>query len=103
MPPVLPPAVLEVRLPAELPADLARVAVHLGVRLRSGAVAVVVCHGQALPGELASVDALARLALVVRRAGARFAVRGVRPELAELVDLLGLGELLVLPPGQPPW
>jgi hypothetical protein len=94
--------VLDVRLPAASPADLARIAVHLGVRLRSGPVAVVVCHGEALPGELASVDALARLALVARRCGTRLAVRGARPELAALVELLGLGELLAAPTGRAP-
>ena len=95
--------VLDVRLPAASPADLARIAVHLAVRLRTGAVAGVVCHGDALPGDLASVEALARLALVARRCGARFAVRGLRPELAALVDLLGLGELLVAPSAGEPW
>jgi hypothetical protein len=94
---------LDVRLPAASRADLARITVHLAVRLRSRPVAVVVCHGEALPGELASVDALARLALVARRCGARFSVRGLRPELAVLVDLLGLGELLVAPAAGEPW
>ena len=96
------PPVLDVRLPAALPADLARVCGAVAVRLRTGAVAVVVCDGEALPGELASVDALARLALVVRRCGAGFAVRGLRPELAALVELLGLGELLVAGQGRVP-
>ena len=94
---MLAPTVLDVRLPAALSADLARVSVHLAVRLRTGPVTAVVCHGEALPGELSSVDALARLALVVQRCGTRFSVRGMSPELAALVELLGLRELLDAP------
>jgi hypothetical protein len=83
--------VLDVRLPGALPsADLARACVFLAVRLRTGPVSAVVCHAESLPGQLAAVDALARLSLVARRAGASFAVQGMSPALSSLVDLLGL-------------
>lgn len=91
------PWVLDVRLPAGSSPDLDEVRAQLDVELRSGAVRAVVCHGEGLPGELSSVDALARLWLSVRRSGASFAVRGLRPELGELVELLGLGALLGVP------
>jgi hypothetical protein len=88
-------AVLDVRLPGALAAaDLARACACLAAQLRSGAVAVVVCHAGSLPGELAAVDALARLSLVARRGSARFVVQGMSPQLSSLVELLGLDELL---------
>jgi hypothetical protein len=87
------PFVVDVRLPGVLPpADLARVCAGLAARLRNGAVAAVVCHAESLAGELAAVEALARVSLVARRAGARFSVRGMSPELSSLVELLGLDE-----------
>ena len=83
--------VLDVRLPGALAsADLARAGACLAARLRAGAVTAVVCHAEELPGELAAVEALARLALVARRAGAGFAVQGMSPQLSSLVGLLGL-------------
>ena len=89
--------VLDVRLPgAPAAGDLTRVCAVLAARLRTGAVARVVCHAEALAGGLASVEALARLSLVARRGGARFAVRGLGAELAALVELLGLTEPLGL-------
>ena len=89
--------VLDVRLPGSPAAgDLTRVCFLLAARLRSGAVAAVVCHAEALAGGLSSVEALARLSLVARRGGARFAVRGLGADLAALVELLGLREPLGL-------
>jgi hypothetical protein len=87
--------VLDVRLPAGLAsAELAHACAFLAARLRTAPVTAVVCDAESLPGELAAVEALARLALVARRGGARFAVRGMRPELTSLVCLLGLEEPL---------
>lgn len=86
------PTVLHVRLPEALSsADLARECACLAARLRVEAAAAVVCHADSLAGELASVETLARLSLAARRGGASFAVRGMRPELSSLVELLGLG------------
>jgi hypothetical protein len=83
--------VLEVRLPAALASvDLARVCACLAARLRTGTVAAVVCSAEALPGDVTAVEALARMSLVARRAGASFAVRGMSPQLSSLVRLLGL-------------
>jgi len=57
----------------------------------------VVWDARPLPAEIATVDALARLALLARRQGAVIQLRGVSPELRELIDLAGLGRILALP------
>ena len=50
------------------------------------------------PVSLATVDAVLRLHLAVRRAGGRLAVRGATAELAELMSLVGLDPMLLLDP-----
>ena len=56
-----------------------------------------------LRGDLAALDALARLALVVSRHGGRIMLRGASPELIELIELAGLSDTLpVEPPGVTP-
>jgi ABC-type transporter Mla MlaB component len=45
--------------------------------------------------ELATVAALARLALELRRRGLELRLRGVPRELGELIELAGLGALLL--------
>jgi hypothetical protein len=60
----------------------------------------VVVHGQALPADAATLDALARLALGARRQGARLEVRGATAELRELAAFLGLAGVLGLEPGR---
>jgi hypothetical protein len=57
----------------------------------------VVWDAGPLPAEIATVDALARLSLLARRSGAVIQLRRVSPELQELIDLVGLGRVLVLP------
>jgi hypothetical protein len=93
--------VLDVRLPAALPADLARVCGDVAVRLRTGAVAVVVCHAESLPASWRRSRRWPGSALVARRSGAASAVRGMRPELTSLVELLGLEEPLRVRGGGP--
>jgi hypothetical protein len=56
---------------------------------------VVVWDAGPLPAEIATVDALARLTLLARRQGAVIQLRGVSPELRELIDLAGLATVLV--------
>ena len=88
------PIVLDVRLPAALvSADLSRECACLAARLRTGPVAAVVLDAESLSGDLAAVQALARLSLVARRGGARVAVRSMSGELSSLVDWLGMTEL----------
>lgn len=88
------PSVLDVRLPATTSSEVARECACLAARLRVAAVATVVCHAESLPGQLPAVEALARLSLVARRGGATFTVRGMNAELAWLIQLLGLDDLL---------
>jgi hypothetical protein len=65
---------------------------------------LVVWDGSPLPAEIATVDALARLRLLARRSGFELRVRAVRPELGELIDLTGLGDLVIAPfVGRRPW
>lgn len=49
-----------------------------------------------------AVGALARVALAARRRGLQLWVRNPRPELVELVELVGLGHVLPVCPGAEP-
>ena len=66
----------------------------LGAALAGGACLVTCDVSRVVGPPLAAVDALARLQLTARRQGARIRLQGVRPELAELLGLAGLAELL---------
>ncbi len=58
---------------------------------------VIVCDAAQLSGsDLETVEALARLQLEARRRGFRVQLRHVPPELAELLELCGLAEVLRL-------
>ena len=48
----------------------------------------------------ATVDALARLAVLLRREGSRLVLRGASPELVELIAFMGLTEVLGVEPGR---
>lgn len=86
---------LELRLPAR-PSDetVRRLCAGLREQLRSGAATAVVCRVDRAAGDLATVDAVARLALVARRAGVAFALDGPGPDLSSLLALVGLGSVL---------
>lgn len=47
-----------------------------------------------LPADGPALDLLARMALAARRCGCRVDLRGVSPELRELIELAGLTETL---------
>ena len=55
---------------------------------------IVVWDAGPLPAEIATVDALSRLALLARRNGAVIQLRGVSPELRDLIDLAGVSLVL---------
>lgn len=94
-------SIVEVRPAGPLPsADLASFCAGLAARLASGAVTAVVCHAEMLPDDVDAVEVLARLALTARRAGARLRVLGLSAELSALLQLLGLGAV-VLPLDEP--
>ena len=46
----------------------------------------------------ATVDSLARLALLLRREGLRLVLRDAPPELVELIEFMGLAEVLRVEP-----
>jgi anti-anti-sigma regulatory factor len=46
----------------------------------------------------ATVDSLARLALLLRREGSRLVLRHASPELVELIELMGLTDVLGVEP-----
>ena len=58
------------------------------------------CGGIADP-DVGTIEALARMALAARRLGHRLELRATRPDLRELLVLVGLEELAVEVVGQP--
>jgi len=48
----------------------------------------------------ATVDSLARLALLLQREGVRLVLRQASPELVELIAFMGLKEVLGVEPGR---
>jgi anti-anti-sigma regulatory factor len=58
------------------------------------ALGSVVLDVSKLPCDLATVDALARLQLTLRREGRELVLVGRSPELCELIELAGLTEVL---------
>lgn len=89
-------ATVELRLPGPLSDEVvASTCAALRTRLRAGGVSHVVCHLDRGAGDLAAVDAVARLALTARRAGAVFGVGTADADLLELLRLVGLSGVLV--------
>ncbi|MGW0731200.1 STAS domain-containing protein [Streptomyces sp. NPDC002851] len=92
------PIVVALR-PAALPAGVPRLCAQARDGLERTGAAVLICDagplGEPQPGQgLAAVDALARLRLTARRAGARFRIRDPGTRLCELLLLVGLVEML---------
>jgi anti-anti-sigma regulatory factor len=54
----------------------------------------LVCDLSGVQPSAATVDALARLALALKRQGSRLRLRHASPELVELIDFMGLAEVL---------
>ena len=87
--------------------DVARVAdivrrMDVGVAPRPDVRAVVCDLAGATSCDTDAVGALARVALAARRRGLRLWVRNARPELCELVELVGLGHVLPVWPAPDP-
>ena len=76
------------------PADVAPLIEHV-VPGAAGAPTVIVCDlAQVTDADMATVDALARLALRARRLGCSISLRDPSSELCELVAFAGLGDVL---------
>jgi hypothetical protein len=59
---------------------------------------VYVCDLSGARPTAATVDSLARLALLLRREGTRLVLQDAVPELVELIAFMGLAEVLVVEP-----
>jgi ABC-type transporter Mla MlaB component len=68
-------------------------------RVRGDATIILCDLARLADADLATVDALARLALRARRMGCAVSLRDPSTELLELVGLAGLGEVLPCAPG----
>lgn len=87
---------VELRLPGPLTHEVvAGTCEQLRVRLSAGGVSRVVCHLDGGEIDLTAVDALARLALTARRAGAGFGVGTSDAALLRLLRLVGLSDVLL--------
>jgi ABC-type transporter Mla MlaB component len=62
--------------------------------LRSSEAGILECDVSAIGADGVAVDTLARLRLVTQRRQVRLRLRGVSPELRELIVLCGLGGAL---------
>ncbi|MDK9497341.1 STAS domain-containing protein [Streptomyces katrae] len=84
--------------------DVPALCARLRELCRAGPGRPVTCDARAAaePPTLATVDALARMALTAKRHGAPFTVTGAAPRLQALLHLVGLGELLRQPEQREP-
>jgi ABC-type transporter Mla MlaB component len=77
------------------PADVAPLIDHVVLGTQANAPTVILCDlAQLTDADMATVDALARLALRARRLGCSISLRDPSSELCELVAFAGLGDVL---------
>jgi hypothetical protein len=69
-------------------------------RLNGTDMPAYVCDLSGARPTAATVDSLARLALILRREGSRLMLRQVSPELVELIAFMGLTEVLRVDAGR---
>ena len=82
------------------PADVAALLARMGPPTVRGDATIILCDlARLADADMATVDALARLALRARRMGCAVSLRDPSTELLELVGLAGLGEVLPCAPG----
>jgi ABC-type transporter Mla MlaB component len=74
--------------------DLPGLCDRVCARLRANRGSVVLCDLRGVEPDGVAVDALARLQLAARRHGCRVCLRGASPELLELVEFVGLSDVL---------
>jgi anti-anti-sigma regulatory factor len=63
-------------------------------------MATLVCDLSGVTPSALAVDALARLALALRRQGSRLRLRNASAELVELIEFMGLAEVLAVEPSR---
>jgi ABC-type transporter Mla MlaB component len=77
------------------PEDVSRLIDRVGPGIVRGDTTIILCDlARLAEADMATVDALARLALRARRMGCAVGLRDPSTELLELVGLAGLGEIL---------
>ncbi|HEY2571215.1 MAG TPA: STAS domain-containing protein [Solirubrobacteraceae bacterium] len=76
---------------AELPGLFARTCELLA---RARGCELLLCDVGGVQADAVAVDALARLALAARRGRCQVCLRGASPELLDLVELIGLADVL---------
>ena len=62
--------------------------------LTSTGMNALVCDLSGVQPSAATIDALARLAVALRRQGSRLRLHHASPELVELIEFMGLAEVL---------
>jgi anti-anti-sigma factor len=78
------------------PSDAARVAALIDDLLRDQPAKTVICDvGGLVDPDAAAIDAICRIRVRVRRRGGRLRLRHPSPELVDLIDLVGLCDVLV--------
>ena len=83
--------------------DAAAVCERARAELERSGAEVLVCDVAALTHpDAGTIEALARLQLTARRLGRRMHLRDPSPELAGLLDLFGLADVLRVEPGGKP-
>ena len=81
------------------PDDVADLIQHMGPGIVHGDATLILCDlARLASADMATVDALARLALRARRMGCAVNLRDPSTELLELLGLAGLGEVLPCAP-----
>jgi ABC-type transporter Mla MlaB component len=75
-------------------ADLAGLYGRVCRLLEGSRACVVYCDVEGVCADAVTVDALARLQLAARRHGCEIWVRGASAELRELIELMGLSDVL---------
>ena len=82
------------------PDDVPALIEPVGPGIVRGDTTIILCDlARLADADMATVDALARLALRARRMGCAVSLRDPSTELLELVGLAGLGEVLPCAPG----
>ena len=82
------------------PDDVPALLEPIGPGMVRGDTTIILCDlARLADADIATVDALARLALRARRMGCAVSLRDPSTELLELVGLAGLGEVLPCAPG----
>jgi ABC-type transporter Mla MlaB component len=75
--------------------DLPGLCDRLSVLIAAGSATCVLCDVGGLAPDAVGVDALARLRLAARRCGCAVRLRGCSKELKDLVEFIGLQEVLL--------